>query len=265
MGQTVYQVDAFTDVPFTGNPAGVCILPGPADKSWMQNVAMEMNLSETAFLHSQDDNYRLRWFTPTTEVPLCGHATLASAHILWETQTVELDGRISFDTKSGLLTAERHGDWIELDFPGAPTRPLPAPPGDLDRALGAKPSSVYGALGLDFYLIEFDSADTVRGLKPDFTMLNSISSHGYIVTALAESPEHDFVSRCFAPGLGINEDPVTGVAHCILGPYWRDRLGKDELVGHQVSARGGVVKVRVIGVRVRLGGQAVTVMRGELI
>ena len=264
MAQSIYQVDAFTDRPFTGNPAGVCILPGPTDVTWMQNVAMEMNLSETAFLHPQDDKYQLRWFTPTTEVPLCGHATLASAHILWETHRAAVNEQIRFDTQSGLLTAERHGDWIEMDFPGSSTRPVPAPPEDLDRALGASPRSVSVVPSHSYYLIELDSSDTVRSLRPDFTLLNSISNYGYIVTAIAESTEHDFVSRFFAPGIGINEDPVTGVAHCVLGPYWRNRLDKDELVGHQVSARSGIVRVRVIGERVRLGGQAVTVMRGEL-
>ena len=266
MGQTIYQVDAFTDRPFTGNPAAVCVLPGPADEAWMRNVALEMNLSETAFLHPQDEMYHLRWFRPTNEARLCGHATLASAHILWETHRAGLDEQIRFETQSGLLTAERRGDWIELDFPGTPTNLAPAPPEDLDKALGATPRSVSEPPGLNTYLVELDSPATVRDLKPDFALLHSISNRSYIVTALAESAEHDFVSRFFrAAGVGENEDPVTGAAHCLLGPYWRDRLGKDELVGHQVSARSGTVKVRVVEERVRLIGQAVTVMRAELI
>ncbi len=262
MGLTIFQVDAFTKEPFRGNPAGVCILPGPGDEGWMQNVAREMNLSETAFLYQQEDGFNLRWFTPALEVELCGHATLASAHILWEAGHLKPDEGARFHTLSGLLTAERAGDWIELDFPAEPEAPA-TPPDDLPRALGVRPKYV-GANRFD-YLVEVDSEETVRNMKPDFTLLGRISTRGVMVTSRAASPEYDFISRFFAPGVGINEDPVTGSAHCCLGPFWSNRLGRNEFVAYQASARGGIVRVRVSGERVHLGGQAITVLRGELL
>jgi PhzF family phenazine biosynthesis protein len=261
MGLTIFQVDAFTKEPFRGNPAGVCILPGPGDEGWMQNVAREMNLSETAFLHQQEEGFNLRWFTPALEVELCGHATLASAHILWEAGHLKPDEGARFHTLSGLLTAERAGDWIELDFPAEPEAPV-TPPDDLSRALGVTPKYV-GANRFD-YLVEVDSEETVRNMQPDFTLLGRISTRGVMVTSRAASPEYDFISRFFAPGVGINEDPVTGSAHCCLGPFWSNRLGRNEFVAYQASARGGIVRVRVSGERVHLGGQAITVLRGEL-
>jgi len=262
MGLTIYQVDAFTDKPFAGNPAAVCTLPVPRDESWMQDVAREMNLSETAFLVRQDDGFNLRWFTPTVEVELCGHATLASAHILWEAGHLKPDQQARFLTRSGLLTAERQGDWIELDFPAEPEAPA-TPPADLARALGVTPTYV-GKNRFD-YLAELDSEETVRRLKPDFTLLEKIKARGIIVTSRAGSGKYDFVSRFFAPQSGVNEDPVTGSAHCCLGPFWGARLGKNEFVAYQASARGGIVRVRLAGSRVRLSGQAVTVLRGELV
>ncbi len=262
MGLRIFQVDAFTKEPFKGNPAGVCILPGPGDEDWMQHVAREMNLSETAFLYQQEDGFSLRWFTPAIEVELCGHATLASAHILWEAGYLKPDEGARFYTLSGLLTAERVGDWIELDFPAEPEAPA-APPDDLSRALGVRPKYV-GMNRLD-YLVEVDSEETLRAMQPDFTLLGTISSRGFMVTSRSASPEYDFISRFFAPGVGVNEDPVTGSAHCCLGPYWSNRLGKNEFVAYQASARGGIVRVRVSGERVRLGGQAITVLRGELL
>lgn len=261
MGLRIFQVDAFTDKPFAGNPAAVCVLPEPRDARWMQNVAQEMNLSETAFLHRQTDAYNLRWFTPAVEVDLCGHATLASAHVLWEAGYLKRDEPARFSTRSGLLTAERKGEWIELDFPAEREERVVAP-ANLVRALGVTPKYV-GKNRFDC-LVEVDSEETVRNLKPDFALLGEIPARGFIVTSLAISQGIDFVSRFFAPRAGINEDPVTGSAHCCLGPFWGTRLNKNEFVAYQASARGGVVRVRVSGDRVVLGGQAVTVLRGEL-
>ena len=262
MGVKIYQVDAFTDKPFRGNPAAVCILPEPRDEAWMQAVAREMNLSETAFLHRQEDGFRLRWFTPVVEVELCGHATLTSAHILWEIGVLAPEEQARFRTRSGLLTAERKGEEIELDFPATPDEPASAPPG-LREALGVAP--IYVGKSRYDYLIEVESEKQVRGLRPDFGKLKALSVRGVMVTSAATTPGYDFVSRFFAPGAGIDEDPVTGSAHCCLGPYWSRRLGKEELVAYQASARGGVVRVRVEGERVKLGGRAVTVLRGELV
>lgn len=262
MGQTIYQVDAFTNRPFSGNPAGVCVLPSAGDKIWMQQVAREMNLSETAFLYRYPDGYNLRWFTPAAEVRLCGHATLASAHILWETGTLQAGEQARFHTLSGLLTAELQGSWIQMDFPATPEEPAEAP-ADLLRALGV--TACYVGKNVFDYLIEVDGEEIVRGLAPDITLLASLPVRGIIVTSRSSSPDYDFVSRFFAPAVGVNEDPVTGSAHCCLGPYWSERLGKDELLAHQVSARGGVIGVRVMGDRVLLRGQAVTVIKGELV
>jgi PhzF family phenazine biosynthesis protein len=262
MGQTIFQVDSFTDKPFSGNPAGVCIVPEPQEERWMQNVAREMNLSETAFLYREADGYNLRWFTPAVEVDLCGHATLASAHILWEVGYLEPGEQARFHTRSGLLTADRKGAWIEMNFPAQPEEPASAPPG-LTEALGV-PLKYIGKSKFD-YLVEVDSEEIVRSAKPDFSLLTTVTVRGVIVTSIASSKNYDFVSRFFAPQVGINEDPVTGSAHCTLSPFWSKQLGKDELVGYQASARGGVVRVLLSGDRVSLGGQAVTVLRGELV
>jgi PhzF family phenazine biosynthesis protein len=262
VGLRITQVDAFTDTPFAGNPAVVCLLPAPRDEGWMQKVAREMNLSETAFLVPQADGYALRWFTPAVEVVLCGHATLASAHVLWEDGHLPPGRQARFHTKSGLLTGDRAGEWIELAFPAKREEPAPAPAG-LAEALGAAPKYI-GRNQFD-YLVEVDGEATVRGLKPDHGALGALPVHGVIVTARADSPGYDFVSRFFAPGSGVAEDPVTGSAHCALGPFWQSRLGKRELVAYQASPRGGVVRVRVAGERVMLGGKAVTVLRGELL
>jgi PhzF family phenazine biosynthesis protein len=267
MGIPIYQVDAFTEEPFRGNPAAVCILDGDVEAAWMQNVALEMNLSETAFLVRQDDGFGLRWFTPAMEVELCGHATLASAHILWETGLLGPQEPARFHTLSGLLTAESNGPEIELDFPATPVEPLtPAEPADapagLAEALGVDPVFV-GKTVFD-YLVTVDTDETVRNLRPDFSRLKALKVRGIMVTSSAETKGYDFVSRFFAPGAGVDEDPVTGSAHCCLGPFWGERLGKQEMVAFQASARGGIVKVRLAGERVRLGGRAVTVLRGEL-
>jgi predicted PhzF superfamily epimerase YddE/YHI9 len=262
MGQRVVQVDAFTSEAFRGNPAAVCVLERPADDEWMQLVAREMNLSETAFLVPHETGFQLRWFTPSTEVDLCGHATLASAHVLWEDGHLALDRAARFETLSGRLTAERNGDWIELDFPVEPEHEAQAPL-PLADAFGSTPRYV-GRNRMD-YLLEFEDEATVRSLRPDIRLLKSIEARGFIATSRSSAQGFDFVSRFFCPSVGIDEDPVTGSSHCCLGPFWAARLGKDELIGQQVSTRGGVVRVRLAGERVRLGGQAVTVMRGELV
>ena len=261
MGLTITQVDAFTDRPFAGNPAAVCVLPAAVDAEWMQAVAREMNLSETAFLVWREDGYDLRWFTPAVEVDLCGHATLAGAHVLWEEGYLPPDQPARFWTRSGLLTAERHGAWIEMDFPAKPQEPAQASPG-LAEALGATPLYV-GRNQFD-YVVEVTSETVLRALKPDLTALRALPVRGISVTSRADTAGYDFISRFFAPAAGIDEDPVTGSAHCCLGPLWAERLGRQELVAYQASARGGVVRVRVGDGRVYLGGQAVTVLRGEL-
>ena len=262
MKQKITQVDAFTDKPYAGNPAAVCILEEAADEEWMQNVAREMNLSETAFLYPLEGEFSLRWFTPSVEVALCGHATLASAHVLWEEGHLARDRQARFRTKSGLLTAELKGDWIELDFPAVRVQTANPPPG-LIEALGVDARYV-GKNKFD-YLVEVESEENVRNARPNHTFLRQIETRGVIVTACSATAQFDFVSRFFAPGSGIDEDPVTGSAHCALGPYWEERLQKQELVAYQASPRGGVVRARVEGDRVKLAGQAVTVLRGELL
>jgi PhzF family phenazine biosynthesis protein len=275
MGQTVVIADAFTDRPFAGNPAAVCVLSGPRDERWMQLVAREMNLSETSFLYPEGDAegpaFRLRWFTPAVEVDLCGHATLASAHVLWSEGHLPAGVPARFRTRSGRLTAVlRDTDgWIELDFPatlvGAGS-PAPA-------AVSAEPDALAGLVGAPVVaagfskfdlLVELETERAVRELAPDIPRLAKLPVRGTIVTARATSPGVDFVSRFFAPGVGIDEDPVCGSAHCCLGPYWGAKLGKADLMAHQVSPRGGVLKVGLRGDRVKLAGRAVTTVRGEL-
>jgi PhzF family phenazine biosynthesis protein len=262
MSIPLYLVDAFTDRPFAGNPAGVCVLDGPRDPAWMQAAAMEMNQAETAFVrHRPDGDWDLRWFTPTVEVELCGHATLASAHALWDTGRVAATNAIRFHTQSDILTCTKRGTRIEMDFPAEPATPVRAPAEEA-FALGATPTFV-GRNRMDM-LVVLGSADEVHTLAPDMNQVAAIKARGVIVTARSDRPEFDFVSRFFAPATGVPEDPVTGSAHCCLGPYWRDVLGKDDLVGRQVSRRGGTVHVRVAGDRVILGGSAVLVVEGTL-
>lgn len=262
MGIAITQVDAFTSKPFAGNPAAVCILPKAPDEQWMRDVAREMNLSETAFLVPRDGAYNLRWLTPAVEVDLCGHATLASAHVLWEDGNLATDAQARFHTRSGLLTAEKRGDWIEMDLP-AKVEQAAEPPAELAGALGLKPTYV-GRNQFD-YLVEVESAEALRAAQPDHGVLRKLPVRGIIVTARSDTPDFDFISRFFAPGSGVDEDPVTGSAHTCLGPYWQKRLAKAEFVAYQASPRGGVVKVRCSGDRVLLSGQAVTVLRGELV
>jgi PhzF family phenazine biosynthesis protein len=228
----------------------------------MQQVAREMNLAETAFLLRRPGGFDLRWFTPTTEVDLCGHATLASAHVLWEEGHLATSEVAQFHTRSGVLTASRAGNLIWLDFPCTPSQPE-SPPPDLQQGLGVPPLYV-GRTTFD-YLVELESEKVVRALSPDLVALERLGTRGVIVTARSDDSKYDFVSRFFAPGAGVAEDPVTGSAHCGLGPFWGKRLGKQELVGYQASLRGGVVRVRLQRDRAHLGGQAVTVIRGELL
>jgi PhzF family phenazine biosynthesis protein len=255
------QIDAFTSEPFKGNPAAVCFLDRERDDRWMRNVAAEMNLAETAFLLPSGEEWSLRWFTPTVEMDLCGHATLASAHALWEEHLLPPDREARFHTRSGLLSAARDGQLIEMNFPSTPAEPAELPQ-LLLSVLGSTPVQV-GQSRFD-YLVELDSEAAVRGLQPDLAALRKLDARGVIVTSRSEQPEFDFISRFFAPAAGVDEDPVTGSAHCCLTPYWAARLGRNDLTGYQASARGGVVKVRLEGDRVRLAGGAVTVLRGEL-
>lgn len=255
-------MDAFTDQPFKGNPAAVCLLDREVNEAWMQAVAAEMNLSETAFVGADrgDGVLPLRWFTPATEVDLCGHATLASAHALWQEAEVPAAAEIRFTTRSGVLTAREEGGEIQLDFPATPPTPAEAPAG-LEEALGV-PLRQVGRSRFD-YLVEVGSEREVRELEPDLWKLRSVATRGVIVTAAA-APPYDFVSRFFAVAVGVDEDPVTGSAHCCLSPFWSQRLGRTDLIGFQASRRGGVVRTRLKGDRVVLGGRAVTVLRGEL-
>ena len=259
-GVPLWQVDAFTDRPFAGNPAAVCLLDGPRDAPWMQNVAREMNVSATAFLTPTGGGFGLRWFTTVAELELCGHGTLASAHVLWESGALDPAAAARFDTASGALTAERRGEWIELDFPALPVHEAPSPAG----LLQVFSDPVFVGRSRHDYLLELPSEEAVRKAAPDPRALAALSARGIIITARASTAPFDFVSRFFAPGVGIDEDPVTGSAHCSLGPFWAPRLGKEELLAYQASARDGVVKVRLVGDRVKLGGQAVTVLRGRL-
>jgi len=256
-----WQVDAFTNRPFGGNPAAVCWLEHEAEAAWMQTVAAEMNLSETAFVRKLDEGYELRWFTPTLEVDLCGHATLASAHALWQAGIIPA-GQIRFHTRSGVLTCVRNGDWIELDFPA--TQAVAAEePTILSTALGAQPMLV--AQSKFDYVAIYDSPALVRAMEPDFRALGTIPVRGVMVTAVSDDPNYDFIARFFAPASGIDEDPVTGSAYCALLPYWSERLGKRELRAYQASKRGGELRLRLNGDRVVLGGQAVTIWQGEMV
>jgi PhzF family phenazine biosynthesis protein len=265
MSQSIIQVDAFANKPFSGNPAAVCVLSSPQSDIWMQNIAQEMNLSETAFLVNEGDGFNLRWFTPTVEVPLCGHATLASAHVLWSEGYLKFEQEAKFYTKSGILSARKKDDWIELDFPANPSQQIEQIP-QLTAALGVNPIGVYeNSLG---YLVEVASAEIVQKMQPNFSEILKLPIAEVIVTSLGDQDsEYDFVSRFFAPGVGINEDPVTGSAHCCLAPFWRDRIPQDQLMAYQASSRGGILKVRYTpnDSRVFISGQAIITMRGELV
>lgn len=273
VGQTFHVVDAFTDRPFAGNPAAVCVMDAaPADpggEAWMRNVAREMNLAETAFLHPAvpaggNDSWNLRWFTPTVEVDLCGHATIASAHVLWQTERAPAGRELRFQTRSGELRANQGEGLILLDFPSMPPTECAPPPG-LEAALGTS-FQYTGSNQMDL-LVLLGSAADVRACRPDMGALERLPGRGFMITAAADEQHEgaDFISRFFGPGVGIPEDLVTGSAHCALGPFWGARLGKTRLTGYQASSRGGTVHVELRGERVLLGGAAVTVSRGEIL
>lgn len=262
----LYQVDSFAEKPYTGNPAGVCLLTSPRPDDWMLAVAGEMNLSETAFVLPEGDRFSLRWFTPKTEVSLCGHATLASAHILWEERLVAEEKVIEFSTKGGTIPVRTSEGMIEMDFPArriVGTEHNEA----IDRALGISPSftGTYAGRNGEHYLLQLASEDVVKRVTPDFAALSAGPARSVIVTARSSDPRYDFVSRFFAPIIGIDEDPVTGSAHCSLAPYWGSILGRTEMVGYQASRRTGIVRCAWKGDRVWIGGKAVTVFKGELL
>ena len=261
MGTFVTVVDAFTDRPFRGNPAAVCILDEPADDDWMQDVAREMNLSETAFCSPDEDVWHLRWFTPLVEVDLCGHATLATTHVLSVDHGIE--GPIRYTTRSGILAAQALPDGIVLDFPADPTAKAEAPTGLL-AALGV-PDETPVRKGRTDYLVALEDEAAVRAIRPTFSLLKRVECRGVSVTARADAgADYDVVSRFFAPAVGIDEDPVTGSAHCTLASFWSARLEQDRLRYHQASARGGELEVTRVGDRVELVGQAVITLRGEI-
>lgn len=262
MAVKITQVDAFTNRPFTGNPAAVVVLSDIPTDAWMQDVAREMNLSETAFLLQHEEGFDLRWFTPLMEVELCGHATLASAHVLWENEVVAPEEEIRFHTRGGELRAWREDGWIAMDFPLRAAQEIRTP-AELPAALGVHP--VWVGRSHEDLLVVLDSEKQVRSLRPDSILLRRLNVRGVIVTSEAVSAGSDFVSRFFAPRVGVDEDPVTGSAHCTLAPYWEERLGRTDLVGYQVSSRGGKVRTRVHDNRVLLFGQAITVLQAQLL
>lgn len=257
-----YHVDAFTDAPYSGNPAVVCPLDGPADETWMQAVAAEMNVSETAFFYPTDDGFNLRWFTPTVEMPLCGHATLASAHILRELGIVQVGESAGFQTASGLLTVALGNDLVHMDFPSVIAEPTEVPAALLDGLGTPVIQAGWCRLG---YMAELENESAVCALTPDLVRLGELPGSVIYVTASAHRDSIDYVCRVFGPKVGIAEDPVTGGAQCTLGPYWAAKLGKDSLSGYQCSKRGGSYHVRVGDDRVIISGQAVTTSKGELL
>lgn len=261
MGQRITVVDSFTEQAFTGNPAAVCVLSEGVPETWMQKVAAEMNLSEACFLLREGERFSLRWFTPTMEVDLCGHATLAAAHVLWEQGFLPIDAAAEFNTRSGLLVVVRRGELMEMDFPAKGSSPTEMPDG-LQAALNT--DVVHVERNARDLIVEVAEESAVGKLEPDLGWVASQPGLGMIVTSRSNDAAYDFVSRYFAPKAGIDEDPVCGSAHCCLAPYWGKRLSKTELIGHQISARGGVVIVALENDRVRLSGKAITVLNGEL-
>jgi len=259
----IYQVDAFTSEPFKGNPAAVCILEKEMPDSWMQNVAAEMNLSETSFVVPGKKESIIRFFTPAAEIPLCGHATLSTGHIFFETGIAARNEEITFISKAGNLIVRKSGSWIVMNFPSYPCEPLNIPSGIKD-ILGFVPTELYST-GHGWKMALLNDEKSVRAIKPDFSILKKSGYGDLIVTAPSDDKNFDFCVRCFAPALGINEDPVTGSAHCALAPFWKGKTGKSQMVSHQVSERGGTLKVEIIGDRVEVSGQAKTILKGELL
>lgn len=258
---TITQIDAFTDRPFCGNPAAVCITAGPLPASLMQHIANEMNLAETAFLVRKNHGFHLRWFTPVTEVALCGHATLASAHVLWERGFLPDDERAIFHTLSGKLTADKVEDQIVLDFPAKPAREHENQA--VRDLFGDMHINFLGKSDYDYFVVLAREADVIN-LQPDYARMAKIEARGFVVTARSENGAYDYISRFFAPSCGVNEDPVTGSAHCSLAHYWSEKLGRSKLSAYQASARGGYVGTEYLGERVKLTGKAITVMQAEM-
>jgi PhzF family phenazine biosynthesis protein len=259
---TIYQVDAFTSEAFKGNPAGVCIMDKEPDANWMQNVAMEMNLSETAFVFPGAGCRNIRFFSAEAEVPLCGHATLSASHILYETGIIPGNETFKLSSKAGELVIKKHGDWITMNFPVYKLDKTAIDP-EFEKVTGIIPVELYKA-GVSWTLALLKNESEVKGLKPDFSKMKNSAYGDLIVTALSDDPAFDFCVRCFAPALGINEDPVTGSANCALAPFWSVKTGKTEFNSHQVSKREGILKVSLKGERVEISGQAKTILKGEL-
>lgn len=259
----IYHVDAFTTEAFKGNPAGVCILDSEPSVTWMQNIAMELNLSETAFVFPGIESRTIRFFTPETEVPLCGHATLSAGHIMYERDKIPPDQEISLLSKAGELKIRKDGEWITLNFPSYPVKQVPVPP-ELMQLIGVKPLEFYkSSFGWTLALI--DNEQIIRNMKPDFRIMKNSEYGDLIVTAKSEESGFDFCVRCFAPALGIDEDPVTGSAHCALVPFWHMKTGKNAFISHQISKRSGVLRVAMKGDRVEISGQAKTILKAELL
>lgn len=257
----IFQVNAFSDQPFGGNPAAVCILDEAVSDSWMQNIAAQMNLSETAFIQPAQDALTLRWFTPLKEVDMCGHATLASAHCLWEQGIVSRQQAITFTTLSGDLGARLNNGLIELDFPCLKPEPI-TPPLALINTLGITP--LYCGMFGEKHLFEIDNEAQLLALAPDFAALKQLPGRGVTITCRTPSAGLDFKSRYFAPWVGINEDPVNGSSHCALTPYWAQKLNKQQLTAYQASQRGGVLNLELTGNRVKIAGKAKTLLEGKL-
>jgi PhzF family phenazine biosynthesis protein len=259
---TIYQVDAFTTEPFKGNPAGVCILDYEPSVQWMQNIAMEMNLSETAFIFPGKDCRMIRFFTPEIEVPLCGHATLSASHILYEANMVNADEEISLLAKAGMLKVCKSGGWITMNFPSYPVKRVPVPI-EFEQVVGVKPLEFYESSN-GWTLALLSDEQIIRDMKPDFKAMKNSKFGDLMVTAISSDKEYDFCLRFFAPALGIDEDPVTGSAHCALVPFWNMKTGRNDFISHQVSKRSGILKVSLKGDRVEISGQAKTILKGEL-
>lgn len=260
--QIIYQVDAFTTQAFKGNPAGVCILDHEPDAIRMQNIAMEMNLSETAFIFPGSNCHIIRFYTPEAEMKLCGHATLSASHILYETGMVKSNEEITFSSKAGELIIKKQGDWITMNFPVYPLEKMD-PTSEFERVTGAEPLELYKA-GFGWTLALMKSEGEVRNIKPHFSLMKNSIFGDVIFTAESEDPVFDFCVRCFAPAVGIDEDPVTGSAHCALAPYWSEKTGRKDFKSHQVSKREGILKVSLKGERVEISGQAKTIFKAEL-
>lgn len=260
---TIYQVDAFTSEPFKGNPAGVCILRNEPPAEWMQNIAMEMNLAETAFVFPGNDCYKIRFYTPEVEVELCGHATLSASHILYETGIANPDEKIRFSSKAGELRIRKNKDWIIMDFPVCNPEKMRITP-DFEKLTGSAPLELYRA-GTGWTLALLKDEEEVRNMSPNFFLMKNSVFGDLIVTAPSSDKDYDFCVRCFAPVMGINEDPVTGSAHCILAPFWSGKTGRSDFVSHQVSKREGILKVSLKGNRVEISGQAITIFKAVML